>query len=195
VLALALAALILQGCAGDDAEPVRRREPLDAFYSYGPILESGQREHRVPLDVVRIPAQAGAETYMPRREMRVAEVFLVCWPTSDWPAEDIPQVTVHPLDGPEDQRAALQPGRPRGDRLRYAAQTEPIAADYAFVALGPPGSCEQVRFGVRGMMRTVLRDQPADEKDEKDDKEPDEKPGPDDKADKPTDKPTDKKDD
>jgi len=199
---LALAALIVQGCAGDDAEPERKREPLDAFYSYGPILEPGQRAHRVALDIVRIPAQAGTETYMPPREMRVTEVFLICWPNRDWPAEEIPQVTVHPLDGPEDQRAALEPGKARGDRVRYAPpQSEPVAADYAFVELGAPGPCEQVRFGVRGLMRTVLRDQPPEEKDEKDDKgekddKDDAKKAPDetgDKADKP-DAPADKKD-
>ncbi|MBV8169781.1 MAG: hypothetical protein JO021_23550 [Alphaproteobacteria bacterium] len=175
-LALALATLIVHGCGSDDAEPERKREPLDAFYSYGPILEPGQRAHRVALDVVRIPAQAGAETYMPPREMRVTEVFLICWPDRDWPADDIPQVTVHPLGQPEAQRAALEPGKARGDRVRYAPpQSDPIAADFAFVELGAPGPCEQVRFAVRGQMRTVLRDQPPDEKDDKGEKDDNDK--------------------
>jgi hypothetical protein len=182
-LAVVLLAGLSQGCAGDGAEAEARRDPTDPFYTYGPILEAG-RETMLELDIVRIPAQAGAETYMPRREMRVAEVFLVCWPTADWPADDVPQVAVHPLDAPADQRTALQPGAPSGDRLVYAAPPgAPVAADQAFVARGQAGPCEQVRFGVRGTMKTVLRDQPAepDDKDAKDTKDvPDDKKAPDD---------------
>lgn len=164
-LALLLAAApLMVGCNGD--APDGQAGAGDPFYTYGPILSAATPSQRLPLEAPRIPLPDGT---VPQRDLRVTELFLVCWPTADWPDDVQPQVSLHPAGDPEERRVALAARPPSRDRLTYDVPSPgALIADAAFVELPSAigAQCPDVVFGARGTIRTPERDEPEKSDDE-----------------------------
>lgn len=166
------ASLLAQGCGGTSGPALNSN---DAYYRYGPILPVAKRAHRITLEPIEA-AIPGGETM--QREVFVERVFLVCWPSGDWPETAAPpRVSLH---RPGDDEAALQvlaTAGGSGDRVSYDVESGPAATDYAVVDLesADVGPCEGLVFGARGRL-TSLPEPPKPADDEKaDDKKDDEK--------------------
>lgn len=149
-LAVTMIVGVAQGCA-DSGPPVR--PTFETYYRFGPILPAEPQRHQLPIEAVKTAIQAGAAVEVVSRDVRVKEVFLVCWPEGDWPAEVFPAVSVHPIGEPADHGIALTARAVHKDRAHYdVPDAAVIPADGAVVDLGSGtvGGCPAILFGVRG---------------------------------------------
>lgn len=167
---VAALSLLAPGCT--DA-PELAFDPNDAYYRYGPLLAVTQPAHRIALD----PIETAAREATVKRDILVERVFLVCWPTGEWPATAaLPRVSLHRPGAAEDARDALVPADDRGDRVSFQAEGGPTPTDYAVVELAGAdlGSCEALVFGARGRLTPLPAPppKPADDETPKDDEKP-----------------------